>query len=194
MNEASILKQLELLDKKMSETSQTANQHLAKFLFGGLIAVIALLNTDLLIIKDYNTELQKLIGTLFVGIVSLVLAHNYFLMVIKQYNEHRKSHRKLKYKYELTLHRMLSSGSDEEYQRYLESGLESGVGPVELKFPVQNKFADVAEYLRDHHGRKLSEIKDKPNLFYIAMDIVFLTLAVKILSIASVYFLNTYLN
>lgn len=194
MNEASTLKQLELLDKKMSETSQTANQHLAKFLFGGLIAVIALLNTDLLIIKDYNTDLQKLIGTLFVGIVSLALAHNYFLMVIKQYNEHRKSHRKLKYKYELTLHRMLSSGSDEEYQRYLESGLESGAGSVELKFPAQNNFADVAEYLRDHHGRKLMEIKDKPNLFYIAMDVVFLTLAVKILSIASVYFLNTYLK
>jgi hypothetical protein len=194
MNEASILKQLELIDKKMSESSENANQHLGKFLFGGLIAVIALLNTDLIIIKDYKNDLQKLIGSLIVGVVALILAHNYFTMVIKQYNEHRRSHRKLKYKYELTLHCMLSSGSDEDYQRYLEMGIDSGQGKDKLLFPAQNKFTDVAEYLRDHHGRKLSEIKEKPNLFYIAMDIVFLTLAVKILSIASVYFLKLYVT
>jgi hypothetical protein len=89
---------------------------------------------------------------------------------------------------------MLSTGNDEDYQKYLETGIASGQGGVELKFPAQNKFTDVAEYLRDHHGRKLSEIKEKSNLFYIAMDIVFLTLAVKILSIASVYFLKKYVT
>lgn len=191
MQETSIVKQLELIDKKMSETASTANDHLAKFLFGGLIATIALLNTDLLIIKDYNTDLQRLAGSLIVSIVALVLAHKYFLLVIKQYNEHRKSHRKLKYKYELTLHCLLSRGQDSEYQNFLETGITEIHKEEALKFPDNTTFQQIAKYLQDHHGRKLAEIKDRCNLFYLAMDIVYLTLAVKILSMVINYYMKS---
>lgn len=182
MNEDAVLKQMELLDKKMSETSGTANEHLTKFLFGGLIATIALLNTDLLLIRDYESGFQRLFGSAVVSIVALVLAHRYFLMVLRQYNDYVRSHRKLKYKYELTLHKLLSAGTDEEYQRYLERNPEPKGGPA-LAFPADKGFGNVAEYLMDHHGRRLAEIKDKSPRFFMAMDIVYLTLAVKLVSL-----------
>lgn len=183
LKEETATKQLELLDKKMSEASDTANGHLTKFLFGGLAVTIGLLNTDLLILKDFEDPLHRLAGSALISTVALILAHKYFLLVIKQYNVHRSSHRRLKYKYELTLHKLLSQGDDGTYQHYLEKGLKPKASGQSILFPEQATFPLVADYLVDHHSRKLADIVDKPPLFYMAMDIVYLTLAVKLLSL-----------
>lgn len=194
MKEETETKQLELLDKKMSEASDTANGHLTKFLFGGLAVTIGLLNTDLLILKEYVDPLHRLAGSALISTVALVLAHKYFLLVIKQYNDHRRSHRKLKYKYELTLHKLLSQGDDPSYQRYLERGLQPLTGGQPKAFPEQTAFHLVADYLIDHHSRKLAEITDKSRLFYMAMDIVYLTLAVKLLSLGANFIWVRYIS
>lgn len=176
----------------MSEASATANGHLTKFLFGGLAVTIGLLNTDLLILKDFVDPLHRLAGSTLISTVALYLAHKYFLLVVTQYNEHRRSHRKLKFKYELTLHKLLSQGDDPTYQRYLEHGLKPIFNGVQMNYPEPATFNQVADYLIDHHGRKLAEITDKSPLFYMAMDIVYLTLAVKLLSLVANFVLITY--
>lgn len=192
MSTESMQKQLELIDKKLSEINDTANRHLSQFLFGGLIAVIALLNTDLIIMRDFEIGWHKLVASIVVGCVALVLASHYFRMVIRHHNELRRSHRRLKFKYELTLHADLCDAPPSEYRRHLETGLPPTTTGPELAFPESNQFADIAAYLKDHHARRLMAIDDKPHLYYMAMDIVWLTLVVKILSIATAYFLKAY--
>lgn len=115
-----IEKQLDYLNDTMKETASEANSFLLKYHFGGIIAVLTLLNIDLILFEDISLASSidyRLVA--FAVFLSIFLSYRYFRFVLRHYARFAKSHRKLKYKYELTMHHLLSEGSNEEYQYYL---------------------------------------------------------------------------
>lgn len=185
---ATLRSQLEYLNDHMKETSQTANQFLGKFLFGGLLAVIALLNADLVLLRDSPELTTRNLLVLSVALPAVVvISWLYFRTVVRHYVEFRGSHRKLKYKYELTLHALLSEAPLGEYAACLEESVakkpDDGFAD---RYPAGADFAEVAEYLLQHHRKAWTE-KIEPKrfswsdpYFRIAMWLVILTLGIRI--------------
>lgn len=184
--------QLELLNERMKETADTGNQFLTRFHFGGIVAVIALLNVDLVLIgKPDNVTLSYFLILLSIAIFLLILSFIYFCYVTNHYRGFRESHRKLKYKYELTLHAMLSGATAAEYACYLEKGLNKCNEPKDPDYPGSPDqllpFIKAADYLYEHHAHRL---KYKTNTIgkgylYIAMLLVALTILIRLAGISA---------
>lgn len=170
-----IERQLDLLNDRMKETSATANSFAGRFIFGGLGAILALLNVDLVVLRDVrivDVPFGLLAG---LGALVLVLASLYFGSVTRQYRGFRESHRKLKYKFELTLHALLLEATPAEYGAALECDLDDGrsgreggdrdgdrnddQSVPEPSYPDDADFASVAEYLYAHHRVRLAKLK-----------------------------------
>ena len=181
-----LLKQLDLLNDRMKETSETANAFLAKFLFGGLIAVIALLNADLVLLKQetFSSCTTSLWWTL---LILMALSAAYFGVVTHHYGGFRASHRKLKYKFELTLHSLLLSPDPDvaDYSRRLELSVSGKPDSEKPRFPESGRLNDVLDYLLDHHRVRLRDLKSwyATAYFWLAMVLVLLTMAVRVLPI-----------
>jgi hypothetical protein len=183
-------KQLDFLNQTMKDTAAEANEFLRRYHFGGMVAVIALLNVDLISLRglSLNTSFR---WSVFVAVLLLAVAlsYVYFGFIIKHYNRFTRSHRKLKYKYELTLHHALCGGGDVAlYQYYLERGL-GGDLPADAPDCLREKpdggyeFRGVADYLLVHHAEKLKEIESgsaSREYIKIAMLIICLTVIIKL--------------
>jgi 8-oxo-dGTP pyrophosphatase MutT (NUDIX family) len=174
--------QLEFLNDRMKETSDTANRFLTRFVFGGMIAVVALLNVDLVLLKQKpNLDSASSIIVVFTAaLLVLVLSYLYFSTVEKQYTEQRLSHRKLKYKFELTLHALLTSSSPARYVSMMEANVaaEQGTDP---EFPRAFGFASVSSYLLDHHRFRFQLLKRKGSGYVgIAMLLVLITFVIRL--------------
>lgn len=181
-----LLKQLDLLNDQMKDTAAEANSFLAKYLFGGLIAVIALLNVDLVLLKEpILAQCSAALG--WAVILVLLLSGTYFYIVTNHYLVFRKSHRKLKYKFELTLHTLLLGGSGvaEDYSRRLEYSAGEEPRTSKPEYPESGNSGEVLDYLLDHHRVRLREIEPalKSPLFWLAMLLVGLTMIVRLLPI-----------
>ena len=109
--------QLAFLNERMKEMSDTANAFLNKYYFGGMIAVIAVLNLDLVLIEQPTTLTVK--GFLYLGLLAIVvlgISELYFSKVIEHYQRFSVSNRKLKYKYELTLHALMTGAANVSWE------------------------------------------------------------------------------
>lgn len=180
-----IEKQLEYLNSTMKETASEANSFLLKYHFGGIIAVVAMLNIDLVLFQSitFTTNMEYIL--FFIAILlAFLISWGYFYFVLKHYGRFSKSHRKLKYKYELTLHLLLSNGSYWEYQYYLEKSVSDDIESNEPIFndipTTQYEFKKMAEYLINHHREKYKELDEKDRSYlYIAMLIIVFTLSIR---------------
>jgi len=181
-----IEKQIEYLNETMKDTASEANSFLLKYHFGGLVAVLALLNLDLVLID--SVRLKGILDYLLLfGAVVLVilLSQKYFQYVLVHYKRFTESHRKLKYKYELTLHFSLSNGEVKDYQYYLEQDLGDSIDESADRKLRQPDFKDygfvyVANYLLNHHRlRFLSIGKKEGGYLKMAMSVIYLTLAIR---------------
>jgi hypothetical protein len=177
------IKHLELLNEKMSEVSKESNSFATKFQFGGIVAVIALLNTDLIIDKRFslvNVNPYLAAGLL---LLILVLSGMYFRGAADRIRHFRRAYRSTKHKYEVTLYTLLlTSPADKaatlNFISNLEHSLkESGIANPELS--PTSTYEDVMEYLHKHHAEAYNKIpmwKD----WWLAMSIVLFTVIIKI--------------
>ena len=179
-------KQLEYLNDRMKDVSATANQFLAKFFFGGLVAVIAVLNLDLVLLGEQpDLSLRTVLGFAVLVVVVIRISQIYFRTVYEHYDSFRSSHRKLKYKYELTLHAMLCRASSPEYATMLEESVAEQPDPnVPDEFPGKSgasvEFADVSSYLLHHHRRRFHDLSSSRETYVkISLLLVYLTLAAR---------------
>ena len=186
-----IEKQLEYLNDIMKGTASTANSFLLKYHFGGLIAVIALLNVDLVAMEQLSIEsIKSLNNPELFGLAVLlvfVLSYIYFYVVLKHYGKFLSSHRKLKYKYELTLHLLLCMGENRDYQYFMERKIDNN--PVsddedkDVLMPNHGNdydFITVAEYLLNHHRIKYKKDRDvDSDYLWMAMTVIVLTMLIK---------------
>ena len=181
-----IEKQLQYLNETMKDKSSEIASFLMKYYLGGIIAVIALLNIDLVAlggIKITNEAGYYLLGVVIVLV--LTLSHQYFKYVLSNYAKLSKSHRKIKYKFEITLHYAMSTGEYKDYQYYLEQSLDKKPETPDkdyIKKPEQGDydFNYIGEYFLNHHRVRFHEIEavDK-NYLRIGLLVVCLTLAIR---------------
>jgi len=172
--------QLQFLNARMLEASDTANKFLTRFVFGGMVAVVALLNADLVMFKERPKlgSAASLGVALGAGVLVMLLSYIYFRTVERHYSEHRLSHRKLKYKFELTLYALLTPSTAEAYALMMEGSLEAnGTGD---KPPAVFGFATMAPYLKNHHQKRFVELKRSGSGYTgIAMLLVLITIVVR---------------
>lgn len=177
--------QLQFLNDRMHETSDTANKFLTRFVFGGMVAVLALLNADLVMLKappKMDASWKWWVAASAAALI-LVLSFVYFRTVQSHYAEHRKSHRKLKYKFELTLYALLTNAAPDVYGRMMEKSLETRENVQETAFPEGFGFVAVGEYLLRHHSARFSQLRAKSGGYVgIAMLLVLMTFTIRIVA------------
>ena len=181
-------KQLELLNDRMKETTAEQNSFQNRYMFGGLIAVIALLNADLVLLDESTFSICDL--PTWVAAITLVsiltLAGFYFGRVTSRYLDFDRSHRSIKYKFELTLHSLLltSDTKEQDYSRRLELSVKDD-DPEENdpKYPESGARDEVLNYLLDHHKQRAKKLKkwQTSPFFYIAIILVGLTMCIRLL-------------
>ena len=113
-----------------------------------------------------------------------MLSYIYFKFVVRHYMRFSQSHRKLKYKYELTMHQALCNGSYSDYQFYLEQSVtEKAIHDKDRISDPDKKdydFVYIAGYLLNHHRLKYSQLTDRDNSYLaIAMSVILLTLSIR---------------
>ena len=174
------LKHLEVLDGTMSRVSAEANQFSGRFLFGGVVAVIALLNTDLLIDRQVRIDRLHWGWALLLVAAVLVVSGLYFRVVAERILYFRRQYRLTKHKYDLTLYALLTNCRAAELVGSLEFPLKPVVTGGPLPFPHGAPFPQVADYLHDHHGRALARLSLRRD-WSIGMLVVLATLVIKAL-------------
>jgi hypothetical protein len=173
-----LLKHLDVLNQKMSEVSAESNQFAGRFLFGGVVAVIALLNTDLVVEKQLANGGLDLLSMIILIFCVLLISAVYFYRVTKRIQYFRWAYRSTKHKYEITLYSLLIGCRVNEYIMYLEEPMrKSEKGPHRLS--LQSDLQSTIEYLHHHHKEKAEQI-DWYRDWIIAMLIVALAVVVKI--------------
>ncbi len=160
------LKHLEILQDRMNFVSSESNAYANKYLLGGTITVIALLNMDLVMEKSMisNSLALNLIFVLLVAIIAVL----YFYIVAKRIERFNQAYRKTKYKYEILLYDLLEK--DQEIINKFETSLSE-----EFNTKKEFTFAD----LQKHHLSKYKKISWKRNMS-LPILIVVLTLVIKI--------------
>jgi len=182
-----IEKQLEYLNQTMKDTAADAHSFLLKYHFGGLIAVLTLLNIDLILVKSISFKHNADYWLIMVGIILIItLSYKYFSFVLKHYIKFSQSHRKLKYKYELTLSFALCKGKNSDYQYYLEQSVmekpTSVLDQIDWCQDQEYSFVYVAKYLLNHHRLRFKQLKNYDRTYLlIAMVIILLTLSIRII-------------
>jgi hypothetical protein len=182
--EDALLRSLADLEARMRAVSLESNQFSNRFLFGGVVAVIALLNTDLLLEKQFVNIPHGLTALWLVAAVTLVvllLSWAYFWVVAKRIARFESAYRRTKHKYEVILYALLLGCTSADLVAEIE---------VPLSLPQcasrhlrhSSDFRDVAAYLHAHHAKALAEIKPlRPNVT-MAMLIVVIAFAIKVLT------------
>ena len=173
------LRSLQNLEDRMQNVSRESNQFATRFLFGGIVAVIALLNTDLLIDNTLTGAQSNWIVLTILLLVVLLISWLYFNGIAKRMLRSDKGYRRTKHKYEVLLYGIFLQSDAKLILEHLER--EPKPMKKELDFPSKIAFSAVAEYLHDHHGRALSELMAQTNERNLAMLIVILAIIVKAL-------------
>lgn len=174
--------QLEYLNSTMKDTLQASNSFLLKYHFGGIIAIIGLLNADLFLLTDIVYNIATCLLLLLVAGLVVLLANIYFGIVLKEYCRYLQSHRKLKYKYELTLHLLLCEEKKNDYQLYLEKSFDSVKYEMLTEKEIKNGEGAVFAYLYKHHLSKFHRIPLKTKPYHrIAMVIICLTIIIRVM-------------
>lgn len=184
---SALSKQLDFLNDRMKEDSQTANAFLAKFLFGGVVAVIALLNADLVLLDESVLSARDAGEKAWLAAAAAIvlgISALYFGLVMKRYGAFLLTRRKLKYKYELTLQACMLPSLPFDYTRFMERSVTKGdrydgefsdrVGRDSYAFPA------AAQYFLEHHRASHAKKDGEPrSYFWIAMVLVVLTMVVR---------------
>jgi len=179
--EAAIRKNLELLNEQMLEHSKTANAFLAKFMFGGMVATMAILNADVLFLRQPLERWGQFVVLAAGSLLVAILSYWYFSHVEEHYATLRGSVRKLKNKYELTLAALLLGGSPRDYQVFLETGLDKErTGEEFAPAAACADYRTFATNLILHHSKKLKKDGDQRTHTQLAMLIVVLTMVVRL--------------
>ncbi|MDC8003730.1 hypothetical protein POV27_06685 [Aureisphaera galaxeae] len=160
------LAHLDHLQQRMEFVSAEANSYSNKYLIGGIIAIIGLLNIDLVMEADLkasenrDTVMRYLFVVIGIGVY-------YFRIVGQRILRFEKAYRKTKFKYETVLYHILD---DEELAKKLETGLED----KQLK-----KENITFEELKAQHAEKLNTNTIWP-IILPALLIMLLTIIAKI--------------
>lgn len=181
--EDALLKNLADLEARMRTVSQESNQFSNRFLFGGIVAVVALLNTDLLLEKQIIRIPRGLPALWLVGAFTLIvvlLSCAYFWIVAQRIARFESAYRRTKHKYEVILYGLLLGSTPGGLVAELEAPLPvSGHPSSTLRH--SSDFHDVAAYLHTHHANALVAIKPARENVAMAMLIVVIALAIKAL-------------
>ncbi len=159
--EQSALRALDHLEDRMRRVGAEANSFATKFHFGGMVAIIALLNTYLLIDAPivragagWQSPVTWIVAVLILGAV-WQLSKVYFDTVAAHLSRFEKAYRKTKHKYELLLYGLWLGEDLPGLLLRLETAPEPA--PEALPFPEPPDYPGVAAYLHDHHGRLLRQ-------------------------------------
>ena len=173
----SAFQHLEVLSEKMAGVSKECNQFANRFLFGGIVAVVALLNTDLVVEKKLAAGGYSpwAVWVLCVGV--LCISGVYFYVVDRRIRRMQDAYRSTKHKYELTLYALCLGGSAEDLAAHLEK--ETKIDAANPTFNPAAGFVRAAEYLHHHHAQSAEKIK-KYRDWLMAMLIVGLAVFVKL--------------
>jgi hypothetical protein len=181
--EEAAIQSLADLQSRMTEVSKESNQFSDKFLFGGTVAIVALLNTDLLIDKSIIL-LPPTVGamSLFIvlSIVVFMLSWVYFRGVAKRIKTFDLAYRRTKHKYEILQYGLLLGCDTKELLSEMEKKAKPN-SEGSQSFPEGGDFRAIAAYLHDHHGRKFEERQEDLSEPRLAMYIVLLTVVIKFL-------------
>jgi hypothetical protein len=182
--EDALLRNLADLEARMRAVSLESNQFSNRFLFGGVVAVIALLNTDLLLEKQVVNIPRGLTALWLVAtftLIVLLLSWAYFWVVAKRITRFESAYRRTKHKYEVILYALLLGCDSADLVTELEVSLTPPKGGLpRLHSPFD--FRDVAAYLHGHHANALAKTElSRPNVT-MAMLIVVIAFAIKVLT------------
>jgi len=169
--EESALRALEHLHARMVETSKDSNTFAARFHYGGLVAVAAILNADIVLLKaQVNPGLR--IGLVAVtGLLLLAVSIWYFGLVADYRVEQDRNYRKTKHKYEVMLYGLLYHASAYDLIHELEQPAKKGCTGNAPVAPFAT-FSAAATYLHDHHGRRLEDLKKRERAWLDALFVV----------------------
>lgn len=172
-----MLKHLEVLNQKTSEVREDGNRFSARFLIGGIVAVIGLVNLDL-VFEDRLGGVAAagwLSGVFLISV--LVLSGIYFHLVAGRIQYFRRQYRLAKHKYELTLYALLTHCPPATLMAALEQPARPA--PEPLSFPRDGNFEAVAAYLHDHHGRRYADV-ERWRSWSVAMVVVVLVILARL--------------
>jgi hypothetical protein len=177
------LKHLEHLEERMKNVSKESNGFASKYLFGGMVAVIALLNTDLLIDEavPHLRANPPVLALLLLTV--LILSWIYFNAVSQRILRFNRAYRKTKHKYEILFYGLLLQAQAQDILVHLEK--DPKPTDSKLPFPGLVAFQPVADYLHDHHGRALADMRADKNELDLAIIIVVIAILVKLLIYAA---------
>ena len=142
----------------MKQVSEESNKFASQYRFGGLIAILALLNADLLLddpILNFDWTIENWPQAVVLALILVVvyfLSRFYFSAINQRIERFNDAYRRTKHKYEILLYGLMLEVEMKELISFLEQ--EAKPAEIELAFPTEPEFASVASYLHDHHGRK----------------------------------------
>lgn len=179
LHEEASLRALEHLHSRMTATATESNTFKARFHYSGLIAVVALLNVDLVLLKTPIRPATRALMLSVTAAVLLIISFFYFRRIADYTVDQDRNYRKTKHKYELLLYGLLYHVPAYDLLRELEqtpvidpSSSASG--------PPFKTFDDAARYLHVHHGKHLMALKARERAWVDALVLVLLVLLIRI--------------
>jgi hypothetical protein len=169
--------QLSLLSERMNEAASETNSLTGKFLFGGVVAVLALLNADLLIGRDAVAEPGIGLAAAVIAIV-FALSGAYFFLVARRLQSLRRVRASLGYQEEVTLYALMSGAQGGQYLVHLHDRLDD-LASKHAELGRDSTFPEAMAYLHAHHKRGYDSIGWKHD-WVMAMTIVLLALVIRI--------------
>jgi hypothetical protein len=162
----------------MNESAAEANSLAGKFLFGGVVAVLSLLNVDLLIGRNVLAATPGIwVAAALIAIV-FALAGGYFFLVARRLQSLRKARASLGHQQEVTLYALLSGTPGPQYFVHLHDRLDERAAK-HAELGRDSTFPEAMAYLHAHHKRRYDSIgwiRD----WGMAMTIVLLALVIRI--------------
>lgn len=178
--EESALRALEHLHIRMAETSKDSNTFAARFHYGGLIAVAAILNADVVLLKTQVSPGLRMGLVAMTGLLLLALSIWYFGLIADYRVEQDRNYRKTKHKYEVMLYGLMYHASAYELIRELEQPAKqrsTGSAPA----PPFGTFSEAAIYLHDHHGSRLVDLKKREWAWLEALYVVVVVFVIRVI-------------
>lgn len=180
------MKALEHLEQRMKQVSEESNKFANQYRFGGMVAIIALLNADLLLdesirrISLKTPDLPRMLALLVLVVACLLTSWVYFSGINRRVQRFNQAYRKTKHKYEVLLYGLLMEQHPKDIMIALEGEMKAA--PEKLALPAEYNYQKMVAYLNDHHARaKPGEEAERieSNLYWY---IVALAISIKIIS------------
>jgi hypothetical protein len=180
------LKALEHFEDRMKRVSEESNKFANQYRFGGIVAVIALLNADLLLdnsILNFDwgfSNISQGLVLLTVLVLVYLMSRVYFSAIDERIARFDQAYRKTKHKYEILFNGIMLRADPKELLEALDH--KALPAQTELTFPEDPRFVTVAAYLHDHHGRQMPGEKAATLEAKLASIIVNLAIFIKLLT------------